>query len=76
MGGGLGTAIAPSQLSGIGSEVHVIAGSETKTLLFLKTECQKSPINCVTTDDGSDEQGFVTDVLKNCLTKEMLMTLL
>ncbi|NLM74765.1 MAG: sulfide/dihydroorotate dehydrogenase-like FAD/NAD-binding protein [Clostridiaceae bacterium] len=72
IGGGLGTAIAYPQakkLSGIGSEVHVIAGFRNKDLIILEDRMSKVANKLVvTTDDGSNgTKGFVTDVLKKLL---------
>lgn len=74
VGGGVGCAIAYPQakaLFGSGVDVDVIAGFRNKDIVILEEEIKKVSNNLyITTDDGSyGTKGFVTDVLKNLLTK-------
>jgi len=74
VGGGVGIAeIYPvaKALKAAGNQITTILGSRTKDLLILEQELRKVSDNFhVTTDDGSyGRKGFVTDILKELLTK-------
>lgn len=75
IGGGVGCAIAYPQakaLHNMGVSVDVIAGFRSKDIVILEQEMKEVSDNLyITTDDGSyGKKGFVTDVLKDLLSKE------
>jgi len=74
VGGGVGAAeIYPGAkaLKAAGNEVTVIIGSRTKELLILERELKEASDKLhVATDDGSyGKKGFVTDIIKDLLSK-------
>ena len=75
VGGGTGIAVLhpiTRALKEIGNNVTTIVGSRSKELLILEDEMEKaSDTFHICTDDGSKgHHGFVTDVLKDVLTKD------
>ncbi len=75
IGGGVGCAIAYPQakaLYNMGVETTVIAGFRSKDIVILESEMRAVSNNLyITTDDGSyGKKGFVTDVLKDLLSKD------
>jgi len=76
IGGGVGTAVAYPEaraLKNAGNRLISIIGARSKDLLILEDEMRKiSDEFYITTDDGSKgHHGFVTDVLKELLEKEV-----
>ena len=72
IGGGVGCAIAypiAKKLSGLGWEVHSIAGFRNKDLVILEDECRNvSSKLCIMTDDGSyGTKGLVTNALEELI---------
>ena len=75
IGGGVGCAIAYPQakaLYNMGVETTVIAGFRSRDIVILEEEMRSVSNNYfVTTDDGTyGRQGFVTDVLKELISKD------
>ncbi len=75
IGGGVGCAIAYPQakaLYNMGVDTTVIAGFRSRDIVILEEEMRGVSSNYfVTTDDGSyGRQGFVTDVLKELISKD------
>jgi ferredoxin--NADP+ reductase len=75
IGGGVGCAIAYPQakaLYNMGVDTTVIAGFRSRDIVILEEEMRGVSNNYfVTTDDGSyGRQGFVTDVLKELISKD------
>ncbi len=76
IGGGVGCAIALPQaraLKKAGADTTVIAGFRSKEIVILEDEMRESSNALyITTDDGSyGEKGFVTDVCRRLLEKEV-----
>ena len=75
IGGGVGCAIAYPQakaLYNMGVDTTVIAGFRSKDIVILEEEMKAVSNNLyITTDDGSyGQKGFVTDVLKDLISKD------
>ena len=75
IGGGVGCAIAYPQakaLYNMGVDTTVIAGFRSKDIVILEEEMKVVSNNLyITTDDGSyGQKGFVTDVLKDLISKD------
>ena len=75
IGGGVGCAIAYPQakaLHNMGVDTTVIAGFRSKDIVILEEEMKAVSNNLyITTDDGSyGHKGFVTDVLKDLISKD------
>ena len=75
IGGGAGCAIAYPQakaLHNMGVDTTVIAGFRSKDIVILEEEMKAVSNNLyITTDDGSyGQKGFVTDVLKDLISKD------
>ncbi len=75
VGGGVGCAIAYPQakaLYNMGVDVDIIAGFRSKNIVILEDEMKAVSNNLyITTDDGTyGQKGFVTDVLKDLLSKD------
>ena len=75
IGGGVGCAIAYPQakaLYNMGVDTTVIAGFRNKDIVILEEEMKAVSNNLyITTDDGSyGQKGFVTDVLKDLISKD------
>ena len=75
IGGGVGCAIAYPQakaLYNMGVDTTVIAGFRSKDIVILEEEMKAVSNNLyITTDDGSyGHKGFVTDVLKDLISKD------
>ena len=75
IGGGVGCAIAYPQakaLHNMGVDTTVIAGFRSKDIVILEEEMKAVSNNLyITTDDGSyGQKGFVTDVLKDLISKD------
>ena len=75
IGGGVGCAIAYPQakaLYNMGVDTTVIAGFRNRDIVILEEEMSKVSNNLyITTDDGSyGQKGFVTDVLKELISKD------
>ncbi len=75
IGGGVGCAIALPQakaLYNMGVETNLIAGFRNKEIVILEEEMKRFSNNLyLTTDDGSyGRKGYVTDVLKELISKE------
>ncbi len=75
IGGGVGCAIAYPQakaLFNMGVDTTVIAGFRSKDIVILEEEMKAVSNNLfITTDDGSyGQKGFVTDVLKDLISKD------
>lgn len=76
IGGGVGTAVAYPEaraLKKVGNRLISIIGARSKDLLILEDEMRKiSDELYITTDDGSKgHHGFVTDVLKQLIEKQV-----
>ncbi len=75
IGGGVGCAIAYPQaktLNNMGVKTTVVAGFKSKDIVILEDEFKAVSDNLyITTDDGSyGQKGFVTEVLKDLLSKD------
>ena len=75
IGGGVGCAIAYPQakaLHNMGVDTTVIAGFRSRDIVILEEEMKAVSNNLyITTDDGSyGQKGFVTDVLKDLISKD------
>lgn len=76
IGGGVGCAIAYPQaktLNNMGVKTTVVAGFKSKDIVILEDEFKAvSDSLYITTDDGSyGQKGFVTEVLKDLLSKDL-----